>query len=314
MLRLTCTIFLLLISAAPLLSAPLDRKLLPADVKWFVHLDADAGRASTVGQALLRQFRADPGSGLVLAKFREQFNIDPTQDIYGVTVYGTDFTPESGVLIVRGKIDREKVLGMLRGGQDFSSQMHNAHELYSWTDSGRRRTGAFFDDRTVLVAQSEALVKRALDVLDGSVSLLAGTQSPLAEPAQAGSMLEAGAIGLADAQELTVQSPVLRQCDYGLFAAGEHAGTAFCHAMTMTRAADVAENVKRLIQGTKALAQLNGGDSDVAKLLAPLTVTSDNRTVRVDWQMPANEFADLLVGEVRKAVDAGRGKEPETKP
>ena len=312
MFRLICTILFSLAFAADLFSAPLNRKQMPADVKWFIHLDAEAARNSYTGQALIRQMRDDPIARQLLAKAKSQLNLDPVQDLYGLTVYGTELTPEAGVLVVRGKLDHERLLSLARTGADFSSEDYRSHVLYSWNDGGHRTYGVLVDEQTILIGREPEPVKRALDALDGSTAVLSNMKSPLAQAPPPGSIIEAGAEGLAEARSVTIESPVLRLSEYGVFSAGENAGMAFCHAIDVTRTPAVADNVKAMVNGFRAFAQLSG-DPDVTTLLAPLKVSSDDRKVQIEWQMPARQFADLLVGQVQKA-EVKQSKDPETKP
>jgi hypothetical protein len=312
MFRLLCTILFSLVCAADLLSAPLNRKQMPADVKWFIHLDADAARISQTGQALIKQMREDPFTRQLLAKSKSELHLDPTQDLYGITVYGTELTPDAAVLVVRARLDHEKLMSLARTGSDFSQQDYHSHTIYSWNDGAHRTHGAFIGVETVIIGRNEDSVKRAIDALESSTAVLSNTKSPLAQPGPSGSIIEAGAEGLADARSITIESPVLRLSEYGTFSAGEHEGVAFCHATDVMRTPAVADNVKATITGFRALTQLSG-DPDVNTLLAPLKVSSDDRKVQVDWEMPARQFADLLVGQVQKA-ETRPNNGPETKP
>ena len=312
MLRWCCTILFSLVCAANLLSAPLDRRHMPADVKWFIHLDADAARISQTGKALIKQMREDPIARQLLTKSKAELHLDPTQDLYGITVYGTELTPDAAVLVVRGRLDHDKLMSLARKGSEFSQQEYHTHSIYSWTDGAHRTHGVFAGDQTVIIGRNENAVKRAIDALEGTTAVLGDRKSPLAQEGPSGSIIEAGAEGLADARSITIESPVLRLSEYGTFSAGEHEGVAFCHATDVMRTPAVADNVKTSIQGFRALGQLSG-DADVSTLLAPLKVSSDDRKVQVDWEMPARQFADLLVGQVQKA-ETRPGNGPEAKP
>src|SRR5437868_11545904 len=103
---------LCLASWCPLLSADaLDRKRLPADTKWFVHLDAAAARNWPVTQTLQATLlsRGDAKQGIEFIK--GTFGIDPVQDIQEITVYNTSFTPDEVVIVARSKnIDKDKLV------------------------------------------------------------------------------------------------------------------------------------------------------------------------------------------------------------
>ena len=116
-------------------AAPLDRRELPADVKWFLHIDADGGRASQVGRSVIDATRGDPMVTRALAKFHEVFNIDPTKDLHAVTVYGTDFNPQAAVIVFRGRLDREKIISLVQGAPEYRMEVYQTHPLFTWNEA-----------------------------------------------------------------------------------------------------------------------------------------------------------------------------------
>jgi hypothetical protein len=315
-----CSIFTL-VWAAALYAAPLDRRELPADVKWFLHVDADGGRMSQVGSSVIEATRGDPIVTRSLAKFHEVFNIDPTKDLHAVTVYGTDFTPQAAVLIIRGRLDREKIISLVQGAPEYHMEVYQTHPLFTWNEAGpgqppHRSTGAIFDSETIIVGPEEAAVKHALDALDKRIPPLTSTDSPLAKAGPEGSIVEGGALGLGMAAGVPLESPVLRQCDYGLMWAGEKDHQVFFGGVAIMSSADVAEKVAAFMQGTKALALLNGSgdDADIGHLLAPMQIRTEDRAVNVSWQMPADKVSEILIGALTKTFGIERAKGPQTKP
>jgi hypothetical protein len=98
--------------------------------------------------------------------------------------------------------------------------------------------------------------------------------------------------------------------------AGEKDHQVFFGGVAIMSSADVAEKVAAFIQGTKALALLNGSgdDADIGHLLAPMQVRAEERAVNVSWQMPADKVSEILIGTLNKTFGIERAKEPQTKP
>jgi hypothetical protein len=112
----------------------------------------------------------------------------------------------------------------------------------------------------------------------------------------------ASASGLSEAKDLSIHSPVLRQCDELLIEAGERDGRAFVHARLLTKSPDVAQQVRSLVDGLKALVQLQSAqDPGVARALAPMKVAAEGHAVRIDWEAPAAEVVKAVREQAAKS-------------
>src|SRR2546423_2646846 len=306
--RLLGSILPLLILAATLRAEPLDLRQVPAGAKWLIHIDGDAGREAKVGQTMREVLHAIPQSREALEKAQTCFGIDLTADLSSLTAYGKDFVPDGGVLIVRGKLDRQKLLALLQTVPTLKTRNVRQHEVFTWTDGdpqnaanpGQESAAVLFDERTVLVAHDRALIEDALDVLDGKANSLQGANSPLAAPPPEGTVLEAGATGLAAVPQLPGHSPVVQQCDSGILFMGERAGEAFLHGRITTSSQEVANQLQALLMGLQAAAQFNSiKNPDGLRLLIPLKISTEGQAVRVDWQFSAQEVASIIASQLK---------------
>jgi hypothetical protein len=166
-------------------------------------------------------------------------------------------------------------------------------------------SAAFADDTTFVVSQSEAKVRAALDVLDRKATAIQVTDSPLAHAPPQDTIFEAAVTGLTGVPDLPAQSPIVRQCDSGILWVGEHAGKAFVHAEVLARSEEVAAQIRNLVAGVAAMAQLQAGNRpEVSKVLMPLQVTCEARAVRLDWQMPADDLLGIVSTEIQRQFAA----------
>ncbi|HWE94721.1 MAG TPA: hypothetical protein VG269_12220 [Tepidisphaeraceae bacterium] len=310
--RLLPSLLLALLGFTPLLRATaLDPKQLPAEACWYIHVDVDAANAASVGKSVRDAWLARPEGRDAVAKAREVMGIDPFRDVHGITVYGTSYAPDAGVVIVRGKVDRTKLLALIKNAPDYRVESAGDREIYLWTDTGqsggqkadrpaKTSAGAFFGEDIVVIGPGQKPVSAALDVLESKSPALA-KDSPLAIRAAEGSVIQAAAAGLADAKKLPLNSPVLRQCDYGTLAVGELNGDVFLHGKIVTKSADVASQIRALAEGAKAMAALQSNENfDAGRLLAPLKVAADDKTVKFDWNFPAKEVMKWVEAEEAK--------------
>jgi hypothetical protein len=306
--RLLGCILPLLILVATLRAEPLDRRQVPADAKWLIHLDADAGRDSKVGQTMLDLLRAIPQSQMALEKAQACFGMDLTSDVSSYTAYGKNFVPDGGVLIVRGKLNRAKLLALLQTIPTLKTVNVHQHDVFIWTETdpqnaarpGHESAAVLFDDHTVVLAHDLQLIGDALDMLDGKGKSLDGAASPLAALPPDGTVIEAGATGLSGVPELPDHSPVVRQCDSGMLYMGERAGEAFLHGSIATSSQEVAHQLQALLVGLQAAAQFNAiKNADQLRLLLPLKVSTEGQTVRVDWQFSSQDVSSIIASQLK---------------
>lgn len=293
---------LMLLLASASRAEPLDIRQLPADTTWFIHVDLEAANASTIGKAFRAQFLSLPDAQRCIQQARQALGLDPTRDIRSFTVYGAAYAPDAGVLVVRGKIDRSRLLRLLRGLPGYRQETVRDHELYYWQDkrdaaSGstvRPRVGAFHANDAVVISERQEAVIDALNLLDGKGEPLAAS-SALASAVPPGLVVQAAATGLAEARGLPIQSPILRQCESGALSIGEHGGEAFLHGRIVARSAQTASQIAALIEGARAMAQLQSqDDSDAASVLSAVKVNASSNAVAVDWALPGTRVIQIL--------------------
>ena len=87
------------------------------------------------------------------------------QDLHSVTVYGLGFEEPDGVIVVKAKANQQQLLGMLQMNASYASFAHGDHEVISWEDKGKLMHGSFFSADTIIMAQSQENVEKAIDAL-----------------------------------------------------------------------------------------------------------------------------------------------------
>ena len=305
----------MIVLALPLRAAPLDRRQLPAEVVWFFHLDAEAAHTTILGKGMRDAILAQPQAQRAIERVKETIGIDPIRDLSGITAYGVDFAPDESVLIVRGNVDRPRLLDLLAKAPGYRAETLEGHDIYTWSEPDNERTssGAFFGQDTIVISRDIHAVVKALEVLEEKGPSLAA-DSPLLASAtvEPGVFVQAGAVGLADARNVPIHSPILRQCESGSITVGEQSGEVFVDAKVNARSAETASKMRLMIEGAKAMAQLQAGDeSDLGRLLAPVSVTSVDRSVEIRWRYPS---ADLVKYVQAQAITFAPRPQPVTQP
>ncbi|MHC4399953.1 MAG: hypothetical protein ACYTG0_09760 [Planctomycetota bacterium] len=286
---------------------PLDSKQVSADARWLVHVDVDALKTGTVPRAIAALWSKMPSASRDLKTLSQVIGMDPTEDLRSVTIYGERFTETAGVVIVRAKVDRERLMTFLRLRPGYRTDTHAGRELITWTENPPGRdehtvTGCFFEPTVVVFGREEAAVRKALDVLGGTSAGL-GEGASLAFPhTPAGTMIQARAIGLDD-EELPFQSPLLRKSQSFTVALGEHSGEAFVVATMATGSEAIADQMQKIVDGLLAMVELQfDADERATRLLEAIDVSANGSAVTVKFRGKADDVSKLIKQEWKKKI------------
>jgi hypothetical protein len=283
---------------------PLDLKQVAADAKWAAHLDVDALMASSMVQKARQEvLKKHPEAEQHLAMIRNICKFDPTKDIHGITIYGRQIKKDTGVAIVRAKVDQNMLLEKAKLAPEHRVSTYGKYELHSWIHAKgskheRGMTGTFYKPDVMIFGASADEVMAALDVLDGAKPNFAAKGPSPCSSIPSGAVLVAGVTSLADAN-LPCKSPLVKQVDSLGIAMGENQGQVFFAAKLAVKQAEIAQQMKAVVEGAIALAALTkSDDAEAIKMINAVKVTVAEKTVSVEWQAPV----DAVWAQAQKAI------------
>ncbi len=288
--------------AGTLRAEPLNLEQVAANAKWVAHVDVDAMWTSTVIQKTREQWmQIHPGAEVLLAGIREVWKFDPRTDLHDMTFYGEQLKKDTGVAIVHAKVDQQLLLEKAKNIPEHQVSAYGKYELYTWKHKhlkgpkhGRMMTGVFYKP-DVIVFGSLDEVKAALDVLDGAKPNLAGKDSPLAAAVPPGAMFLARVVGLADADALPCKFPIIKQTESLALAVGEKEGESFFTGRMTVKNAELAKQMKVVVEGVRAMAvMVHGGDSKALEIIDALKVDVDGKVVEIECRAPAEKVWTFL--------------------
>jgi hypothetical protein len=278
----------------------LDLKSVPADAKWVVHLDMDLTRQSRAwAMALDRADRDSNGEARrKLAAVSTLLGSRFPEDVHGVTIVGRGVkagpnkVAMNGVMIVRAKLDRERLSALVKLNEEYTSSAYDGKEISGWRvekEGPQRMYGSFAGDSIMVVGSSEDEVKAELDVLAGKGKALAG-EGPLAAAVGkgTGAMLYIAGDGLSDLRETAGASPIVAQLNSAWVSVSETPTDLVVRASVEAKTPEVANQLRSMGDGFKALAMLaRGGDAGEKKFigdaLGKATLAVSGTTVTLDW-------------------------------
>jgi hypothetical protein len=275
-----------------------DAKEVSADAKWAAHLDVDGLMASNlVKKARAQFFKEHPDAEAKLTAFCDLFRFDPMTYLHGITIYGTQLKKDTGVAIIRAKVDQKLLLDLVKTRPEHETAEYGKFELHSWRKDGEKIDhGAFFKPDVLVLAASTDELKAALDVLDGTKPNISEAYASLASAIPPGAILIAGAKDLAEAN-LHPESPLSKQADSALLVIGENQGQVFVRGTLNVKDAEIAKKMKAVADGALALASLvKSDDADALKLIESVKVTLADKSITVEGQAAV----DLLWAQLQK--------------
>jgi hypothetical protein len=221
--------------------------------------------------------------------------LDIPKDIAGLTVFGLGSGKDDAVVVVNGKVDRAGIQALLAKHEDVKSITHGAHTIWS---TGDDEYGVFVTDTLMVLSESREGIQKALDTVDGKVKDFSKSAlSAALKDVPSGAFLSGVMPDLAGLSRLNSQSKVLEQASGLFFMAQERADNLLLRLQVTAATPENAKNMADVVQGIIAMGRLGGNEGDMARiasLLDGLKVQQDGKVLRLEFERPSREIADLI--------------------
>jgi hypothetical protein len=297
MLKKTALLVAVLLVAAlwfvvPAWPGTVPTSIVPENARWIAHLDMEKLVATKLYELLNKDGKFDIKS----RDLNRWFKIDVPKDITGVTVFG--FEPGGKgqiVFAVAGKFDKPGLLALIALDKEHAETPYGSYTLYS---TGSDEYGAFITDNLIVFSEDRAAIEKVLDTAGGKAKTFAATPLNAALKDIPSSAFLSGVLpDLSKLSGMNSQSKILEKAS-GLFFLAQEKQDALQIRLQVT--ADSPENAKNmldLVQGIIAMGRLAGNEGDMAKaaaLLDGLQVKLDGKVLKLEFERPSRDIADLL--------------------
>lgn len=271
---------------------PVNPKHVAQDAKWYVHLDFAAAKKTVLYDTLLAAARQQFPVDDALAQIKAFLGVDPLTDISGVTIYNNSFEKDVAAVLIHGQIAPEPLRAALGNNPDFKETTYNNRALLSWTDNndGKHKNGCFYAPGLVLMADHEATLKMAIDVLDGRKP----AESPLVKSQTGGAFLY-GSADLAAANDPKI-GQLLSNTDAATASAGEVEGKVTLTLKLTAKNADTAAQIKKMIDGVMAFGELAAAREHptASELIRQVKVNIDGTKITASFSHESKTLLDTL--------------------
>jgi hypothetical protein len=281
----------------------LDPKTVPADAKWVVHADLDAARDTKTFDTIRDRFLAADGAQTKLDQIEMMTGLKIPDELNDVTLYGREAGDMAGVILVHGKIDRNRTVKSLHMAQQFSSTSYGTYEVLTWLDTDKNQTmyGAFHDESHVIIGRTEKNIDAALDTMDGKAESIK-SDSPLAAGAKPQLLMYVAAKDMPQLHGAADKpNPIVGSVDSGWISLSEKDDMVTLAADLTATSPDTAADLQQSLMGLKAMLGLAAG-GDTPNPVAKAVVAADKtfkttlkeKTVSVSWPMPVEQAATIF--------------------
>jgi len=304
---------LTLCGARPALAAPAVAKHLPADTKWYIHLDAEAFRQTVLFQQVFDFAKVQLPLDEQLAALKQMIGVNPITDISGITIYNNSFDKDVAAILIYAKIDQGLLAGAVAQNPDYKEVDYNKHKLLTWTDAndGKKKAGCFYNADLILMADKPETVQLAIDVLDG----VKPAGSALVKSPVKNSFLNASAnLGLSNDQNA---SRLLSNTEAATASAGESNGVFNVTMNLVAKTAEQGAQIRQMVEGVKAMAALGAAETPtVGKLLQQVKVTADGPRLTAIFDHDSKDVIETLkkLDAEKKAKEAKAPQAPARDP
>jgi hypothetical protein len=277
----------------PAVAGPIPASAVPNGARWIAHLDMEKFVHTDLYGYLEK-------SGAFEIKDRDVdkwLKIDIPKDVTGVTIFGLgDGTKDNAVILVAGRFDKPALLARIAQEPEHKEIPYGGTTIYS---AGSDEFGAFVNDHLIALSGSQAGIEKALDTAASKGKNFVGSELSDAlkgVPADAflsGVMPELGKLGRG-----LGNSKVLDQASGLFFLAQETKGVLMIRVQLVADTAENAKNIADIAQGLIAMGRMSGGNdrmSQAMALLDGLQVRQDGKTIKLSFERPSKEIADLII-------------------
>lgn len=295
-----------LLAAVPVQGGPLLKSQVSADANWVVHADYDLFNKTIIGQ-LIRAELASLGLEEKLEEklqdFKTIFSFHPLDDIRDVTLYGSGDDREKAVVLIEGDFDQDTLVALVRMNAEYEEIEYGDVVVHSWVDenkkdpskAGQRMYGCVpKDDLVVMGAGLEAL-KQAVDVLNGSAANAADGVFDQAALDTTGAFFQVAANAVSDVAEHQNNAALLKQADKLGVVIGEVEGTFYVDLTLSAKSEEIAQNLKKVLEGMIAFLTLAGSEQPVlAELAKKLELSTADNIVAIRFESDSAAIISFL--------------------
>jgi hypothetical protein len=279
-------------------AAPLNRSHVPAEAKWLLHLDFDAFGDSELWRLVSQEISEKEQKKI--DAITALLDSDPTKDIHGATLYGTDSQEENAVVMLYGRFNKEKLLSLLVLNEAYAEDEYNGRKLYHWVDEkdNKQKVGMFATDSLIVISQSEQSVQASVDLLAGQVNSLAGqADAPLGTLVETpeNAFMVIAADGLAELNKDKQHAAILQNSKMMAVVVGENNGDLYLKVNLTAETDEAAMQIEQVLVGIKSFIALKYvNEPEIMSLFQATTLQRNENKLSMTVQYSSAKLFEMI--------------------
>lgn len=277
--------------AVPAWPGTIPTSVVPEGARWIAHLDME----KFVATSLYGLLEKDGKFQIKSRDLDRWLKIDVPKDITGVTVFGLGPDDKQIVFAVEGKFDKPGLLALIALDKEHQETPYGSYTLYS---TGSDEYGSFINDNLIVFSEGRGAIEKVLDTVGGkaknySASALSASLKDVPSTAFLSGVLP----DLSGLSRMNSQSKILEKASGLFFLAQEKQDILQVRLQVTADSPENGKNMLDLVQGIIAMGRLGGNEGDMAKiasLLDGLQVKLDGKVLKLDFERPSRDIADLV--------------------
>jgi len=261
--------------------------IVPDGARWVAHLDMEKFVATKLYEYM------DKGDRFVVKSrdLTRWLKLDVPKDIAGLTVFGLGAGEKQAVFAVAGKFDKQRLLTLLELAEDRQEIPYGGFTMYSTGDDG---FGAFVNDGLIVFSESREALEKVLDTAAGKAKNFTGSKlSASLKEVPSGAFISAVVEDMSNVVSEVRKSRLFEKASGMFFMAQEIGDNIQLRAQVTADSPENAANMADIVQGFIALGRMSD-EARFTSLLDGLRVKLDGKAVRLEFERPSREVADMI--------------------
>jgi hypothetical protein len=296
---ISVVILLAFLFVAELAASTIPKSLIPADAEWVVHLNMEKFKSSKIGDMLIHEKKG--GIKKKAKAFYKQTSIDLLKDVTGFTIYGLGKKKQQTVMCLKGRFDREYLLGLLEDVDAHKEIAFNTHIIHKWNHN---EYGLFVGEDLVFLAWNEDAIKAALDAVDGRSENISSSSLKLYADQIPGNAFFAGLVkDISALSGYSSKAVILKKAGSGLITLTEVGENLNARIYATAETPEDAANMEQIIRGLMALAQMQFEESYAGLNLSEvIEVSTDSNKVKIELNHSSEEIFKFITGRKMDSI------------
>ncbi len=267
---------------------------IPADAKWFAHVDMEGIMSIPMVQEKMQHHHEKKHAKH--SKWSDKMGFDPMQDLLSATLYSNQYDGYDAVLLMHvRKIDREKMLAAFKEKHpDHTVEKVEGRDLYNWTRKHHGKemklSGVIANDNLIIIGSGKELVKSALAASQGKGDLMTN-ESPLLAGLSDTTVFASRALDVPADYQATTRCPVLRACGEAFVQWTESDGNVTANYELSANDQETANQFRTIVAGMVAMMKLKQKNGQASEnLLDGLQYGADGTRFSLNLETTVDEI------------------------